>query len=130
MPTFTNNLTLGRGKLYFGRFPANTLAHNGMRYFGNTPAVSGTVTEEVLEHYDADAGLKVKDRVVTLTQEISGSFQTDNMSTANLALFFAAEEGTAAQTSAANVVETFSGVEVDVYLNLGVTNARDRKSVV
>jgi hypothetical protein len=46
------------------------------------------------------------------------------MSASNLALFFAAQEGTASQTSASNVVETFSGVEVDVYLNLGVTNAR------
>jgi hypothetical protein len=96
----------------------------GMKYFGNTPAVSLSVAEETLEHFDSDQGLRVKDRVVTLSQEISGSFQTDNMSKANLALFFSAEEGTTSQTSAAGVVETFSGVVDDSYIELGVTNAR------
>lgn len=124
MPTFSNNLVLGRGRLFFGRFPTGTLAAKGMKYFGNTPAVSLNVTEEVLEHFDSDSGLKIKDRVVTLSQQISGSFQTDNISPNNLALFFAAEEDTVAQTSGTNIVETFSGVEEDVYIQLGITPTR------
>jgi hypothetical protein len=124
MPTYTNNLTLGRGRLYFGRFPTGLLVAPGMKYFGNTPAVSLNVAEEVLEHFDSDQGLRIKDRVVTLSQEMSGSFQTDNMSPTNLALFFAAAEGTAAQTSAAGVVESFSGIVDDSYINLGVTANR------
>jgi hypothetical protein len=124
MPTFTNNLTLGRGTLLFGRFANGTLVHKGMKYFGNTPAVSLNVTEETLEHFGSDSGLKIKDRVVTLTQEIAGTFQTDNISRSNLELFFAADETTVSQTSVTNAVETFAGVETDVYIQLGVTAAR------
>lgn len=124
MPTFTNNLTLGRGKLLFGRFPSGLLTHKGMKYFGNTPAVNLNVSEETLEHYGSDEGLKIKDRVVTLSQEIAGSFQTDNISASNLQLFFAADESSVAQSSAANVVETFTAVETDVYIQLGITGAR------
>lgn len=124
MPTFTNNLTLGRGRLFFARFPTGTLANPVSKYFGNTPAVSVSVAEETLEHFDSDQGLKIKDRVVTLTQEISGSFQTDNIDGKNLALFFAAQEGVTSQSSAANVAETISSIEMDAYINLGVTPSR------
>ncbi len=124
MPTFTNNLTLGRGTLLFGRFATGTTVHKGMKYFGNTPAVNLNVAEETLEHYGSDAGLKIKDRVVTLSQEIGGSFQTDNISRSNLELFFAADETTVTQTVGANVIETFSGVETDVYIQLGIAPSR------
>ena len=70
MPVFNNNLILGRGKLFFGRFPTGTTTFDGaMKYFGNTPAVNLNVTEETLEHFDSDQGLKIKDRVVTLSQD-------------------------------------------------------------
>lgn len=124
MPTFSNNLTLGRGTLLFGRFLSGTTTHKGMKYFGNTPAVNLNVAEETLEHFGSDSGLKIKDRVVTLSQEIGGSFQTDNMSRSNLELFFAADESAVTQSSQNNVIETFSAVETDVYIQLGVTGAR------
>lgn len=125
MPVFNNNLVLGRGKLFFGRFATGTTTFNGaMKYFGNTPAVNLNVTEETLEHFDSDQGLKIKDRVVTLSQEIGGSFQTDNINSENLKLFFAADETVTSQTSASNVVETVSGVVTDAYFQLGVTPTR------
>lgn len=125
MPTFNNNLVLGRGRLFFSRFATGTTTFNGaMKYFGNTPAVNLNVTEETLEHYDADQGLKIKDRVVTLSQEIAGSFQVDNISNENLKLFFAADDSQTTYASVAGAVESILGVETDAYFQLGVTAAR------
>lgn len=124
MPVFNNNLTLGRGKLYFGRFATGTTVFKGMKYFGNTPAVNLNVTEETLDHFDSDQGLKIKDRVVTLSQEIGGSFQTDNISAENLKLFFAADESAEVQSSTTNAIESVLGVQTDAYFQLGVTPNR------
>ncbi len=120
----TNNYTLGRGRLYFGRFLSNTFTHNGLIYIGNTPQVAVTVEEETLEHYNSDAGLKKKDLSVTISQEINGSFQTDNVSAENLSQFFAAEAEAVAQTSAAAAVETITDILVGAHYQLGVTSGR------
>lgn len=120
----TNNYTLGRGKLFFGRFAPNTFVHNGLFYIGNTPQVSVTVEEETLEHFNSDAGIKKKDLVVTISQEINGSFQTDNISPENLAQFFAAAPEAIIQSSAAAATASFSDVMLDAYYQLGVTDAR------
>ncbi len=120
----TNNYTLGRGRLYFGRFLPNTFVHNGLLYFGNTPQVNVNVTEETLEHFNSDAGLKKKDLVVTLSQSIAGNFQTDNISADNLSQFFAADRETVVQTSSSAAVETISGVTLGAHYPLGVTPAR------
>lgn len=120
----TNNYVLGRGRLYFGRFAANTFVHSGLVYFGNTPAVNVTVEEETLEHFNSDAGIKKKDLVVTLSQEINGSFQTDNISAESLAKFFAAESSTVTQTSVAAAVTTLTDIILGAHYQLGVTDAR------
>lgn len=89
---------IGRGKLYFDKFLPNTKTQTGEAYFGNTPELSSTVDIETLDHYDADEGLNVKDESVTLENNLTLSFTTDNISIGNVALWYG---GSASQQTVA-----------------------------
>lgn len=103
------NHTLGRGKVFFGRFTqaqldagiSDSTLPEGMVYIGNTPEFGQSASEESLDHFDSDAGVRVKDNSVSLQVDRTGSFQTDNISAKNLALqFMAAGVLTVTQSSA------------------------------
>ncbi len=83
-----NNYVVGRGRLFFGQFKPGTRKAKGQLYFGNTPELSTSQNEDKLDHYSAEAGVRVKDASVTLQNDSSGSFQCDNIDNANLALWF------------------------------------------
>lgn len=81
-----NDYWVGGGRLLFAAFTAGTLVPAyGMEYFGNTPEVSLNQSAETLDHYGADDVTKVKDASMDLSRDTTGSFQTDNISKANLA---------------------------------------------
>lgn len=82
------NYVVGRGRLFFGQFKPNTRKARGQLYFGNTPALSLAQSEDMLDHYSSEGGVRVKDASVSLQNDSSGSFQCDNISLANLALWF------------------------------------------
>lgn len=82
-----DNLTLGRGELWFDRF--DDVTKRGERYIGNTPAFSLSVEIDTLEHYSSDRGFKDKDESVTRSMNWNGSFTTDNIDVDNMAYFFA-----------------------------------------
>lgn len=105
-----NDYVVGRGRLFFGQFKPGTRVAKGERYFGNTPELSLAQDEETLDHYNSDAGVRVKDASVTLQNDSSGSFQCDNISDANLALWFrgVVEQRVEAGSAAATGTITFS----------------------
>lgn len=82
------NYVLGKGKLFFDQFAPGSNTGTGEMYFGNTPELTTTSDQTTLDHYDADAGLNVKDDSVTTEQNNTGSFTTDNISNENVALFY------------------------------------------
>lgn len=82
------NYVVGRGRLFFGQFKPNTRVARGQLYFGNTPALSMTQDEDTLDHYSSEGGVRQKDASVSLQNDSSGSFQCDNISLPNLALWF------------------------------------------
>jgi len=86
-----NNYVVGRGRLFFGQFRKGTRKALGQAYFGNTPELSTSQDEETLDHYSSEAGVRVKDASVTLQNDASASFQCDNISNRNLALWFRGE---------------------------------------
>lgn len=88
MDDITNNYVVGRGRLFFGKFKPGTRRPTGQLYFGNTPELSLSQDEDKLDHYSAEAGVRVKDASVTLQNDSSGSFQCDNIDDKNLALWF------------------------------------------
>ena len=82
------NLVLGRGKMYFAPYFPNTQTGGTKGYFGNTPELTMAVATTKLDHYSSEQGLKVKDRSVQLQADLTLTFSTDNISPANLALWF------------------------------------------
>lgn len=89
--THENNYVVGRGRLFFGQFRTGTRASRGQRYLGNTPELSLSQSEDTLDHYSSEGGIRVKDASVTLQNDSSGSFQCDDISPENLALWFLGE---------------------------------------
>lgn len=100
------NYALGRGELWFDQFKPGTLVGAGEKYFGNTPEFSTTSDSEELEHFDSDHGINEKDDSVTLSNTRSGAFTTDNITPANIALFFLGATNRMAQTAQTGKTET------------------------
>lgn len=120
--------TLGRGRVFFDRFPSNAVVSaltrgDGERYLGNTPEFSTTSESEDLEHFDSDSGVRVKDDSVQLTQSRSGSFTCDNIDPDNVALYFLGSASTLTQSSATAVVETFTAAKQGRFYQLGVSES-------
>lgn len=117
------NYVVGRGKLFFNKFlPGTRTLSGGSRYLGNSPELSLSQSEDKLDHYSSDRGIKVKDASVTLQNDSTGSFNLDDISPENLALWFRGEAQSnvlgavvAGQTAAADIV-------LGSYIQLGLTD--------
>lgn len=119
-----DNLTLGKGKLYFERFaPGQTTPTGKLRFIGNVPSLTVTQESETLDHFSSTGGIRVKDRSVTLQNDMSGQFTTDHIGVQNLALLFAGSSGNDTVGSAAADPETFEAVELGSYVQLGISDA-------
>lgn len=121
----TNNYTLGRGKIYFGKF-ANGVYSNlpqAERYLGNTPEFSLTISETKLEHFNSDAGVKEKDASISLQTDRTGQLTTDNINTKNVALFFFGSEETLVEAGGV-INDEFAAVEQGLHYQLGVSAQR------
>lgn len=118
--------TLGRGRLMFGMFPdSNFLIRppSGLKYFGNTPSFTISTALTNLEHYDADAGLRVKDLSTIIQDDQTAAFTTDNVSAANLALWYLGLTQSAVQAAATAKTETLAVASLDSYFQLGISAA-------
>lgn len=82
------NYVIGKGRVYLDLFAAGTKKGTGERYLGNTPEFSQTQAQESLDHIDADQGLNVKDDSFVISNELTGTFSTDNINAENVAMFF------------------------------------------
>lgn len=123
--------TLGRGRVFFDRFPNNIAVTaltrgDGERYLGNTPEFSTSSESEDLEHFDSDSGVRVKDSAVQLTLNRSASFVCDNISSENIALYFLGDATSLTQASAAGVSEIMPSANIKRgrFIQLGVTELR------
>lgn len=119
----SNNLVLGRGKLYFDRFAPGTTTKTGERYLGSTPAFSLTGETQELKHYSSEEGLQVQDESVTLRIDYSGSLTVENINQDNLALFFFGTSETATIASAAGETERFTATP-GLFYQMGATAAK------
>lgn len=88
-----DDLTLGRGKLFFQPYLLGETTGGALGYFGDTTEVTLAETSQDLDHYNSEAGIKVLDKSVVLTQDMTITFATDNINEGNLALWFGAAIG-------------------------------------
>lgn len=117
------NLTLGRGELWFGQFRPGTLIARGERYLGNSPELAATIETETLDHFDSDHGINEKDESIPLSTNRTGNFTTDNISPENVALFFFGESFSFTVTGGAVTGEEILLVEPGLTYQLGMTEA-------
>lgn len=119
----SDNLTLGRGELFFAPFAAGTTNPTGERYLGNTPEFNLTLEEEKLDHYSSDRGIREKDKSISLQVNRTGTLITDNIDPENVALFFFGSASALAVTGATVTDEAIASVEQGKYYQLGTTAA-------
>jgi hypothetical protein len=101
-------LVIGRGELYFDRFPAGSLTGEGELYLGNTPGFSLERTIEKTKRSRSMGGQVVEIGGIVTEDKHEGTIDTDNVSAQNLALWMGSEAITTGQGSAAGVSETFT----------------------
>lgn len=104
--TDNNNLVLGRGRLRFD--PIINGVSQGELYLGNTPELTLTQDVTTLDHFSSDYGVKEMDDQMLLQNTRSGSFTTDNISMANVGLFFGGTLDTRLHTQASDVKEVLN----------------------
>lgn len=115
------NYTLSRGKVYFAERTTGVPVPAMLRYLGNTPELALTVESESLDHVNSDSGVREVDASVDLGTTRTGSFITDSIQMANLALFLYGEKSWVAQVAlGGDATETFLTVGKDNILQLGV----------
>lgn len=120
-----DNLVLGKGKLYFEQFVDDQVAPTGRyRFIGNVPTLTVNQEIQTLDHYSSTGGIRTKDRSVTLQTDMGGQFTTDDMSGPNMALLFQGTQGDDTIGTAASLVETITGAELDTYFQVGTTPTR------
>lgn len=122
------NYTLGRGRVFFDRFPQNAVVTaltrgDGERYLGNTPEFSTSSESEDLEHFSSEGGVRVKDDSVQLTLNRSATFTCDHIDSENVAMYFLGEASTVTQSAATAVVEVFTDAKRGRFYQLGVSEA-------
>lgn len=123
-----NNYTLGRGELHFAMFRAGTTTPGGERYLGNSPELSYSATQETLDHYNSDRGVRVKDASVTLQQDYAGALSLDDIDMKNLAMFFLGDSSLLTVATRTVTAEPVNGVEIGLSYQLG-TSASDPAGV-
>ncbi len=120
------NYTLGKGKVFFDRYPNNTTIlattqGEGERYLGNSPEFSTSAASENLDHYSSEGGLKVKDDSAQLSMDRTGKITVDNINADNVALFFLGDKATIAQTAQVGLTTVFLGANRGRFYQLGVS---------
>jgi hypothetical protein len=114
----TRDYFLGRGIVYLAELDANLLPVS-WRDLGNSPAFSITVESEELLHQSSRTGLRITDKRITLSQDISLSFQIDELSHDNLALFFTGDTVSLTNPAVAGVASMGSPVAITANAELG-----------
>ena len=117
-------LVVGRGRLYFNRLRNGVF--EGERYLGNTPELSLSSSTDKLDHFSSDHGFKDKDKSVNIENSRSGSFATDIISPANIALWFGGSVAStifSAQNDVFEKVNNGAKVTKGRIYQLGVTKA-------
>lgn len=115
------NFVLSRGKVYFAEYKPGTEEPRGERYIGNTPVMSIKVESDQLDHYSSDQGLKEKDDSVTLMTKRSANFETDNIHTENLSMFYFGTVSPLTVAGGAIVAAPVNNVEPGLYYQLGTS---------
>lgn len=116
-----SDLTLGRGRLYFALRNQSTGVFGPERYLGATPTVTLERAAEELDHFSTESGIRVKDKTVTLEDNITVVFATEDMTAQNIALFFYGDVTESTQDTVTGAEETVTAA-LGTFIQLGADN--------
>lgn len=117
----SENLTLGKGELWFNPFTPGTVAGTGFEFLGNCPELNLTVETEKLDHFGSTRGLREKDASIVIEKMVTGSFTCDDIRPANLARFIGGQASTLTTASATASTTTIATVIPGRRYQLGET---------
>lgn len=117
------NLTLGKGKLYFGEFAAGTQNPKGERFIGNSSEITVNADVQTKEHYSSTEGRNKKDFEAVIGVDRAGTIVTDNLGLDNVGIFALGYVERVSVSAATASVQTFKDVEQGLTYQLGVTAA-------
>lgn len=118
------NQVLGSGRILFDRFADGSKTPTGrFRYFGNSTAFSLNQSQETLDHYDADNGIKQKDLSVQLSADTGGTITLDDISAENLAMWFLGDVEQKTVVEATAQTKSVADVQRGEMIVLGITGA-------
>lgn len=124
MAGVNQNLTLGKGKVYFEPYDPGTTVGHGEIYLAQTTEFSYTVATESLDGYDADEGINVLLEQVLTQVDVTGALQTQDISMEKINLFLL---GTGVQSkvvvSATAQTLTVTDAKQGRYYQLGVSTS-------
>lgn len=116
----TANLVLGRGELYFDRFPTGSLEGEGELYLGNTPGFTLERSTQATKRSRSVGGQIIEQAGIVTKDEQAGDFETDNVDMENLALWYGGTVDDTGQGAQTNLVESFQ-VKRGRWRQLGVS---------
>lgn len=104
----TSDYSLGRGKLYVAKLDTATGKpdQSGWRDVGNVPDFSVSIDIEELLHQSSQAGLRVTDKRVVVSQTMNLSISLDELSGQNMALFFSGDTASVTNPAVAGFAAT------------------------
>ncbi len=119
----TQDYTLGKGEVWFGKFKSGTQNPDGYVWLGNVTEFNLTFESEKLDHYSSSSGVREKDDSVNLQVNRTGSMITDHVSPDNIALFFfgSTQALTVAQTTITD--EALPDVHIGSAYQLGASQS-------
>lgn len=124
MASTSKNYVLGSGEVYLAHLdPTTKLPVEGERYIGNTSAFGINVQSQMLDHYDADHGVRTLDQTALLQVTRNGTLTTDQIDPNTVADFFMGTTGTLTQASATGQTDSFASIVQDRWYQLGTTTA-------
>lgn len=118
------NLTLGKGKLFFGEFAAGTQNPKGERFIGNSSEITVNADVQTIEHRSSTEGRMKKDFEAITGVDRAGTIVTDNMGLDNVGIFALGYVERVSVSSATGTEQTFVDVEQGLTYQLGVTAAK------
>lgn len=114
---------IGKGKLYFAPFtPGTKTIADAERYLGNSPELSSTISQDTLDHIDADQGLNVKDDQVTIQNDLTGAFKLDSIETDNVAMWYGGDVEKLTVVAATAIVDPDQAAKKGRWYQLGTTD--------
>ena len=125
----TTNYLMGRGKLHIAGLVAGVAEE--WRDLGHVGEFTVNIEKEELEHFSSRAGLKVRDLYAIISQAAGGSFQMDELSAQNMAIFMSGASASEVNPAVLGITEYLAvtavsgkGVWIDIKGATGIP-ARD-----